>query len=368
MSRTGPIPPAAEIETMMTQLKYRKIRSAQRTATQDREGAMLPILAVVIIILFIAVSLGVDIARMHVTRSELRTATDAAARAGVEALGRLQNRQAAIDAAIAAANANVVAGKNLTITAGDIQLGTSFENNDGTFGFDTDGNIVNAVSVLGRRTADSPDGTVNLLFGPIFGVTDFEPVASSIATRSDRDIALVLDVSGSMSVDGRFQALTDALSEFLQILDATPQQERISLTVYSTADRKLQDMTDNFALIRNVFANESPGGFTAIGQGLNTGLNSVLSDPGIRPFAQKSIIVMTDGNHNRGVSPDIIAQLCADEGITVHTITFSAGANQQLMRRVADIAGGRHIQADSNQDLIDAFEEIARQLSVLTIE
>ena len=42
---------------------------------------MLPLVAVVLIILFVSACLAIDIARIHVTRSELRTATDAAARA-----------------------------------------------------------------------------------------------------------------------------------------------------------------------------------------------------------------------------------------------------------------------------------------------
>ncbi len=41
----------------------------------QRRGAMLPLLAVVMVILFVAAALSIDIARIHVTRSELRTAT-----------------------------------------------------------------------------------------------------------------------------------------------------------------------------------------------------------------------------------------------------------------------------------------------------
>ena len=63
----------------------------------NRQGAMLPFIAVAIIILFVACAIGIDIARMHVTRSELRTATDAAARAAMEALSREQNQQSAVE-------------------------------------------------------------------------------------------------------------------------------------------------------------------------------------------------------------------------------------------------------------------------------
>ncbi len=96
---------------------------------------MLPMLAVVIVILFVAAALSVDIARVHVTRSELRTATDAAARAAVEALGREQSQDAAITAALEIANANQVAGTGLTLDPNNIRFGTASENGDGSFSF-----------------------------------------------------------------------------------------------------------------------------------------------------------------------------------------------------------------------------------------
>ena len=49
---------------------YRPFRAFNTKAT-DRDGAMLPMVAVTIVILFIAVAFAVDIARMHLTRSEL---------------------------------------------------------------------------------------------------------------------------------------------------------------------------------------------------------------------------------------------------------------------------------------------------------
>ncbi len=335
---------------------------------RDRKGAILPIIAVCLIILFVSAALAIDIARIHVTRSELRTATDAAAKAAVEALGREQDMDAAIAAAIDVAGDNRVAGENLTLTADQIEFGSSTPNKDGSFQFNADQEPFNSVRVKGDRTAGSVDGPVGLLFGPMFGVTDFQPLQFATATRLDRDIALVLDVSGSMRTDNRFGALKDALDVFLAELEASTPEERLSLTVYSTSDRKLQDLTDNFQLIRDAFADESPGGRTAIGKGLKTGLNSVLKDRDSRRFALKSIVVMTDGNHNEGISPDLVAPDCAAKNVVVHTITFSAGANQTLMKKVAEETGGQHVHATSNAQLSQAFEEIARQLQVLIIE
>ena len=66
-------------------------RSRSHTYRFDRAGAALPLIAVLLIFLFVSAVIGVDIARMHVVRSELRTATDAAARAAVEAIGRTES-------------------------------------------------------------------------------------------------------------------------------------------------------------------------------------------------------------------------------------------------------------------------------------
>ena len=342
--------------------------SSYKNRRQNRDGAMLPYVAVVIILLFIAAVFAIDVASIHVVRSELRTATDAAAKAAVEALGREQSTAAGIEAALRIAEANTVAGVGLQLDPNNIVFGSSGQNNDGTFFFDEGGSPLNAARVTGERTANSPQGPVGLFFAPVLGRTEFQPIQSATATRIDRDIALVLDVSGSMSLNGRFHALQNALAVFLSELDQTSQRERISLTVYSTQERKIVDLTDNLQLIRDAFANEAPGGFTAIGQGLETGLDSIVNDVGARPFALKSVIVMTDGNQNRGVSPDIIAQDAVTAGVVVHAITFSQGANQQLMEDVANIGGGIHLHADDDQELLEAFQTIARQLQVLLIE
>ena len=335
---------------------------------ENRRGAMLVMIGVVFVILFISAAFAIDIARMHVTRSELRTATDAAAKAAVEALGREQSIAAGTNAALAIAQRNIVAGNGLDLRESDIVFGGAVAQPDGSFAFDPDASFINAARVIGARTESSLDGSVGLFFAPIFGAENFQPTQVATATRTDRDIALVLDVSGSMTNNGRFQGLQDGVDTFLRELDLTSQQEMVSLTVYSTQSRKLQTLTNDMNLIRDAFANEVPDGFTAIGRGLQTGLDSILNDPNARPFALKSIVVMTDGRQNRGVNPPVIARRAADQDVTIHTITFSEGANQELMQEVAEIGSGIHLHADNNQQLVEAFQDIARQLQVLLIE
>ncbi len=325
--------------------------------------------AVVIVLMFVACAFAVDIARMHLTRSELRTATDAAARAAVESLGRVQNTQQATDAAIAIGKRNLVAGTGLTLDANDIVFGNATRGSDGKFAFTESTTFINTVRVVGERTAGSPDGSVSLVFGPMFGTDSFSPVASSTATRLDRDIALVLDKSGSMSTGGRFAALLNGVDVFLNEMTASVAQERVSLTAYEATPTKLVDMTDNLALIQQAIQTQTPGGFTGIGRALEVGIDSIQNDAGSRgAFSLKSVVLMTDGNQNRGINPVVVARRARDLGVIVHTITFSAGANETLMKDVADITGGQHLHANTDQELIDAFDEIAKTINVLTIE
>jgi Mg-chelatase subunit ChlD len=206
------------------------------------------------------------------------------------------------------------------------------------------------------------------MFGKFFGVSSFEPRTEAIAARSERDIALVLDVSGSMADFGRFPALKNALDVFLNELASSPQEEFVSLSVYSTDARKKVNLTSDLEAIRIAFASEFPDGFTAIGRGLELGMNSLLNDRNSRNFALKTVVIMTDGNHNRGIEPALVAADCARNRIQVHTVTFSQDADVNRMRDVARIAGGIHFHANTNQELIDQFRIIARQLKVVLIK
>jgi Mg-chelatase subunit ChlD len=352
---------------IQSKLRKQMTRFQIQRNSVSRKGAMLPLIAVTLVLLFVACLIGVDIARVHVTRSELRTATDAAARAGVEALGREQNRQAAIDAALAVAQLNLVAGDGLLLDEANILFGESVEQADGSFQFtESGGTDINAIRVVGERTGDSPQGAVTTFFGGMFGRDDFEPIQSATATRLDRDIALVLDVSGSMRSFGRFEALQNALNVFLSQLNESQPEEFVSLIVYESKARQLVSLTENMADISGAFADENPGGATGIGRGLILGLKSLQQDAKRRTFARRSIIVMTDGNQNTGVNPKVVAKRDLQKrGITVHSITFGTGADQTLMKEVAETTGGIHLHAESDAELVEAFKTIANTTQVL---
>lgn len=367
----------------------------------SRRGAILVLVAIVLPVLAMMMAFAIDVAWMQLVNTELRTATDAAARAGAKTLSLTQNKDQARAAAIDAASRNRVAGDAMQIAGGDVQFGLSQQpRSQSRFVFTpTETGAINAIHVDGRRTEGSLAGPVDLFFTRVVGVDHFEPRQQAVSTILDRDICLVIDRSGSMGLDAssrgtgsgqtcgpldpntRFGALDRAVAAFLAELDLTLSNEHVALASYSSdfsatcsgfnlqfavADIR-EPLTGDYAAVRgemSQFMERGIGGRTAIGEGLRQGIRAITSSRA-RPLAARTIVLMTDGLHNTGVEPAVIARQAASQEITVHTVTFSPGADQTRMRQVAQITGGQHFHADTAGDLSEVFREIARTLPVL---
>ncbi|TWT99615.1 von Willebrand factor type A domain protein [Botrimarina colliarenosi] len=368
---------------------------------RDRRGAILVLIAVLMPVFVIMAAFAIDLAWMQLVRTELRTATDSSSRAGAKTLSFRQSEAAALAAAIDAASRNRVAGTPLQLARNDVSFGQSTQaNSDARFVFATGGSPSNAVRVQGRRDAGSASGSVNLFFGSVLGTRTFQPVLSATSTVLDRDICLVIDRSGSMGLNinfsgtgngincgplpsnTRFFALAQAVDAFLAELQTTIPDERVALASYSSNFRQNcgrvrlnyrtaqlhNSLTSDYARISgsmDAFLQNGIGGSTAIGEGLREGIDSLRN---ARPFAVKTIVLMTDGRHNLGVTPETVAPEASRADVTVHTVTFSPNADINRMRAVANATGGRSFHADTAADLAEAFREIARTLPVLVTE
>ncbi len=77
---------------------------------------------------------------------------------------------------------------------------------------------------------------------------------------------------------------------------------------------------------------------------------------------------MTDGHWTDGNNPVDAARRAADEGITVHSITFSADADVSLMKDVARVGRGKHYHAPDAVALKEIYEEIAYTLQIILTE
>jgi len=362
----------------------------------DRRGAMLVLIALTLPLIVMMTAFAVNVAWMQLVRTELRTATDAASRAGAKTLSLRQDEAVARAAAKDAASRNLVASSPLQVIDSEIEIGLGRQaTRNSRFTFTPGTPLKNAVRVTGNRTAGSTGGPVALLFGRVFSIDTFEPSHVATATQLDRDICLVVDRSGSMMRDlvsqnvpggfcnpphptlSRWGGLNIAVAGFLAELDNTSQLEQCGLVSYSSAGSQCgftfttsdinAQLDFNYSSVRSEMASLSSqpvSGLTDIAAGIENGI-LVLTDPRARPFAVKTMVVMTDGRKNRGIEPVISARRAAREDITIHTITFSSEADFPRMRAVADAASGEHFHAPDAEALERIFRQIAATLPVL---
>lgn len=344
----------------------RRFRERQRAHSFDRRGAMLVLIAVLLTLFMVVLAFSVDIALIQLARTELRTATDAAANAAANALADTGDEDAAIAAGTRLALANPVLDRDLELVPTDFEFGRSTRQTSGKFTFSPDGTPANTVRVSGERTRSSRSGSIPLLFSQALGVPEFETGTQATASFSQRDIALVVDRSGSMS-GGRWQGLLGAVDTFVTTLQETAAEERVGLASYSTTATGDVAVTPDLTQIQTGIRRLRPRGWTAIGRGIAAG-RGILNGSTRASFVERTLIVMTDGRHNTGEAPRFQAARAAAEGITVHTITFGSGADIGRMRTVADIGGGRHYHAADAAQLRAVYREIALALRTVMTE
>lgn len=330
----------------------------------NRRGAMLILVAITMFAFLVTAAFSVDIAYMHLVRTELRSATDAAAKAAAEQLARTQDGNAAVARGIELARRNTVGGKQLQLKKSDFVLGRSTKDNKDRFDFDPAGKPVNSVRVNAARNAGSPDGPVPLFFGRMLNVHSFQPAQTATVTFLERDIVVVVDRSGSMLDDNKFKGLKDAMDVFLAILDKSPTEERVGLASYSTYASADVKMTSNLQSIRTAMSKMKAEGYTNISGGMDAG-DAILQSGRSSDFVERAMIVLTDGLQNVGRPATQAAQSLAGKGVMIHTITFGRDADRNAMRQVATIAKGRSYHAADNAELKKVFADIATTFTTI---
>jgi len=188
--------------------------------------------------------------------------------------------------------------------------------------------------------------------------------------RRQVDVMIVIDRSGSMLG----QKLTDtklAAKTFVTFLNGSYDQGGLaSYSTSATRDAQLNVSTlINKTMLNTTIQNLVASGNTDIAGGLLNGTNE-LKSVRARPNATKVEVLLSDGqaNHCYGKSTsEAVAVQCAlveankaaAAGISVYTIGLGAGANEDLMKGIANRTGGLYYFAPSSSDLVGIYTEIA---------
>jgi Ca-activated chloride channel homolog len=417
------------IEDADVRTRRSMIRVTQLAALQaHRRGGVLVFLVAGVVMLLAFAMITVDVASMQLARTQLRAASDAAAKAGAEALLRTQNATTTKKAAVDMGALNKVSGQPLKLADSDVTIGSSARQSDGSWTFSAGGTRPNAVRVNAAMSGGT--GPVKLAFGKIFGAGTFMPMKTSTASVLEQEVCLALDRSASMAFDlsgedwsypygrdyddaphaslSRWAALNSAVKAYLAAAKDTALPPRVSLVTwgsnmgdspkdqpvgskltiidtllgrvvsgllsllddpdpnYPTAqiEARLTKSTDKLQTVVQWRGRHVLHGATNMSAGLDKAV-SVLTASDVKPYAKRSIILMTDGQWNEGRDPVDAAEDARDKGITVHVVTFLPGAQSADMDTVASITGGKHIHANTQAELVAAFEELARTLPVV---
>ncbi|MCA9066790.1 MAG: VWA domain-containing protein [Planctomycetaceae bacterium] len=402
-------------------------RSGKRpSGSPQRRGAAHVLIAAMLIVFVIVAALTVDVAYMQLIRTELRTATDAAAKAGAEALVRTQDERQAVQAAIQYARMNKVGGNPLKLTPDDIILGRVTAMPNGSYQFTANAQPSNAIRINGH--VGNPRGTpaIPLFFGRALGVSDFSTSQHSTAARQDVEVCLSLDRSGSMLFDmsgqeysypkpnpnlstftdwgelwqyslspahpqrSRWAVLDDSIALFLSEAEKNPIRPRTALvtwaseytlpispgTHWTSADSDVPlprpDSTTwnaNRTQIEDAIQRRTENmmiGGTDLAAGIDQAV-SELTGPNSLRLSTKIVILLTDGQWNNGRDPIQAARDAAALGITIHTVTMLS-SDPGTMRRIAELTGGKFYQTTNQHQLRAAFRDLAHSLPVVLTE
>lgn len=200
--------------------------------------------------------------------------------------------------------------------------------------------------------------------------------SSSSSSIEGTDIALALDISGSMMTPDvkpdRLTAAIDVASSFIN----GRENDNMALVVFSGESLSLLPLTNDRTTLLSELKQVQPGMLsdgTAIGDGLTSAINRIL--PG--NAKSKSVILITDGSNNAGeVSPSIASEIAKQKGIRVYTIGIGTNGNFRVrdafgfetnmetridegtLQQIASQTGGKYFRARDKNVLEDVFDEI----------
>lgn len=189
------------------------------------------------------------------------------------------------------------------------------------------------------------------------------------------DIVMALDISGSMTAmdfrPNRLEACKSVINDFI----TSRPNDRIALVVYAgEAYTKCPLTTDHNTLLQSL--NNTKFGIiddgTAIGDGLGTSINRLKESDA----KSKVIILLSDGVNNSGyMDPVSAAEIAHNQNIRVYTIgcgtvgeapmsspygiiQVKVEIDENLLKQIAQITGGKYFRAQNKAKLKEIYQEI----------
>ncbi|MCX7426123.1 MAG: VWA domain-containing protein [Planctomycetia bacterium] len=206
-----------------------------KQAVTTRRGAILVLAAFLMIFMMLLLAVSVDVGYMMTVQSQMDRATDAAALAG--AGGLIEGADVAKLQAFECFALNPVGGVNLIADDPDwkAHLATLYDQHKEDCSIDTgvwnpdapkpvpgeeDTRFAKTTVLPSAIRIIATRSNTPLFFARVFGQNDFSVTSEAIARYQPRDIAVVLDFSGSMNDDSELQRIYQQGSSVKPLIEA----------------------------------------------------------------------------------------------------------------------------------------------------
>ena len=193
------------------------------------------------------------------------------------------------------------------------------------------------------------------------------------------DIAMVLDISGSMLAEdlkpNRIEAAKNVIKDFIEGRTS----DRIGLVIFARDSFTQCPLTIDYSVLLNLLRQVKSGMIedgTAIGNAIANGVNRLKDSKS----KSKIIILLTDGVNNSGeVDPVFAAQIAKTFGIRIYTIGVGTKGeapypvqtpfgtryqmipveiDESVLKQISDITGGEYFRATDNKTLKAIYDKI----------
>lgn len=169
-------------------------------------------------------------------------------------------------------------------------------------------------------------------------------------TKKPVDVTMVLDVSGSMAGE-KIAALRSSVSQFVGLLD---DNDRLGINIFNnviTPITPLSTLGPKRTDVNNHVSGLVEGGGTALYDAIGQAYDDMTKNGDTKHI--RALLVMTDGMDTDSNSSldDLMTKIgkTGEEGgnaIKVFTIAFGSDADQTVLKKIADAAGGQEYAAD----------------------
>ena len=178
------------------------IMKPRKSDKDQRSGVVVVLAALLLVVIFGMAAMAIDVGYMMLVKTQLQVAADAGALAGGNVLHLTRNE--IMDISEEYAIRNFAGGRSIKGEEVKVEIGIW---DDKSATFSPSGGLGNAVRVTTFRSGEG------LFFARVIGSDAFDTQASAIAMANPKDIAFVIDLSGSMNDDTEPAWATTTISE-----------------------------------------------------------------------------------------------------------------------------------------------------------